>query len=74
MINVLRNGIKGVVISGLHPTQLRFLFEKKETKVECGVCPLDFCSCFGQVFPWYAHFPAFWNGNVYPMSLYMGSI
>ena len=29
---------------------------------------------FGPVFPHYAPFPSFWNGNVYPMTLYVRSM
>jgi len=40
---------------------------------EFGVCPVGFWSCFGPLFPYYVPFPSFWNGNVYPVSLYIGN-
>ena len=38
------------------------------------VSPDGFQSCFGPVFPHYAPFPMFWNGDVYPVPLYVGSM
>lgn len=35
------------------------------------VCPAYFQSCFGSVFAHYAPSTTFWNGNVYPVSLYV---
>ena len=37
-------------------------------------CTAVFQSFFGPVFPHYAPFPMFWNGNVYPVPLYVGII
>jgi hypothetical protein len=39
-----------------------------DMKVQYGICPADFQSCFGTVFPCYATFLPFWNGNKYPLS------
>jgi hypothetical protein len=38
-----------------------------------GDCSAGFQSCFDPVFPHYAVFPPFWNGNVYPVP-YVGSM
>ena len=40
--------------------------------MQFGVCSAGFQSFFGPVL--YAPFPMFWNGNVYPMPLYVGSM
>lgn len=42
--------------------------------VELGVCPADFQSCVGPVFPHHVPFPPFWNGNVYPAPLHVRSM
>ena len=39
-------------------------FDIRHEDAEFGVCPAEFWSCFGPVFPHYAHFPQFWNGDV----------
>lgn len=39
---------------------------------EFGVHPVGSQSCFGPVPTHHAPFPVFWNGNVYPMPLYVG--
>ena len=38
--------------------------EIRHRATEFGVCPAGFWSCFGPVFPHYAHFPQFWNGDI----------
>ena len=41
---------------------------------EFGVCPAEFWSSFGPVFPHYASFPTFWNCSAYSVPLYIGSM
>ena len=49
-------------------------FDIRHGDTEFGACPDDFQSCFAPGFPHYAPFPAFWNGNIYPVPLYVGGI
>ena len=49
-------------------------FDNKHGNTELRVCPTGFQSCFGPVFPYYAPFPPFWNGNVYFVLSYVGSM
>ena len=46
-------------------------FDIRHGDEEFKICPACFWSCFGPVFPHYAPFPTFWNGNVYPVQLYV---
>jgi hypothetical protein len=38
------------------------------------VCPAGLQACFGPVFPHCAPYLPLWNGNVYPVPLYAGSM
>ena len=49
-------------------------FDMRHKDEEFGVCSADFHSCFGSVFPCYVPFPMFWNSNVHPVLLYVGSM
>ena len=49
-------------------------FDIRHGDTEFGVCPAGFWSRFGSVFPYYAPFPVFWNGNAYPVPLHIGSM
>jgi hypothetical protein len=47
-------------------------FDIRHEVAEFGVCLAGFLSCFGPVFPYYAPFSMYWNGNVSPVPLYVG--
>ena len=49
-------------------------FDIRHGTGEFGVCPASFWFCFGPVFSHYATFPVFLNGNVYLVTLYVGSM
>ena len=49
-------------------------FDIKHGDAEIEVCPASFWSSFGLVFPHYALFPPFWNGDVYSGQLYVGNV
>ena len=49
-------------------------FDNRHGDAEFGVCSVGFRSCFCLVFPHYAPFPTFWNGNVYILPLYVISM
>jgi hypothetical protein len=38
------------------------------------VCSAGFQSCFGTILPCYFPIPPFWNGNVYCVPIYLGSM
>lgn len=42
-----------------------------DIEMQFGVCPADFWSWFGSVFPCYAPYPAFWNRNAHPVPIYV---
>lgn len=45
-------------------------FDTGHGAIGLGICPAEFQSYFGPVFPYYASIPLFWKGNVYSVSLY----
>ena len=49
-------------------------FDIRHGDVEFRVCLAGFQSCFSLVFPRGAPFPPIWDGNVYPMALYVESM
>lgn len=49
-------------------------FDITQEATEFWVCPAGFWSCFGLRFPYYASISPFWNGNMYLVSLYVGSM
>jgi hypothetical protein len=46
----------------------------RHKSVRFNVCPAGFWSCFGLIPPFYVPIPPFWNGHIYFVSLYLGSV
>lgn len=49
-------------------------FQIRHSDEEFGICPADFCSCFGSLLSHFALFSKFWRDNLCPMPLYIGSM
>ena len=49
-------------------------FDIRHGDAEFGICPTGFWFCFGPVFSHYVPLTPFWNGDVCPVLLYVGSM